>query len=152
MFRAVFQRASAATRVSKRFINIHEYQSKELMAKHNVAVQRFRVCEAGATYTPEQAAKDLSEKRKTKGKKKILTFFFVSDLAAGREYVVKAQVHAGGRGKGQFKETGFKGGVHVVNSVDSAAKITREMLGKHVRQIYFVFFFFFFFFFLLTPH
>jgi succinyl-CoA synthetase beta subunit len=64
-----------------------------------------------------------------------LNFFFVcaiKDLAAGREYVVKAQVHAGGRGKGQFKETGYKGGVHVVKSVGEAAKATREMLGKHV--------------------
>jgi hypothetical protein len=78
MFRAVFQRATATTRVSKRFINIHEYQSKELMAKHNVAVQRFRVCEAGATYSPEQAAKDLSteNKRRRKKKKKEIQFFF----------------------------------------------------------------------------
>jgi succinyl-CoA synthetase beta subunit len=116
MFRRVLQRSSSSAlsvRVVQRHINIHEYQSKELMAKHNVAVQAFRVCEAGATYTPEQAAKELN-------------------LAAGREYVVKAQVHAGGRGKGHFRETGYKGGVQVVRSVDAAAAATRAMLGKHL--------------------
>ncbi len=63
-------------------------------------------------------------------------------MAPGREYVVKAQVHAGGRGKGYFKETGYKGGVQVVRSVADAAKATREMLGKHVRSKQSFFFFF----------
>jgi succinyl-CoA synthetase beta subunit len=81
-----------------------------------------------------------------------------AELANGREYVVKAQVHAGGRGKGYFKETGYKGGVHVVNSygsfeifirrrfcrsiidvllsiasrIEAAAKAASEMMGKHL--------------------
>jgi len=49
-----------------------------------------------------------------------------------KEIVVKAQVHAGGRGKGHFRETGFKGGVHLVQTAKDAARITKEMLGKHL--------------------
>ena len=44
--------------------------------------------------------------------------------------VVKAQVLGGGRGLGHFKETGFKGGVHLVEDADGAEKIATEMLGN----------------------
>lgn len=45
-------------------------------------------------------------------------------------YAVKAQVHAGGRGLGYFKENNFKGGVHVVKSGDEVASLIPNMLGK----------------------
>src|SRR5207244_8742465 len=56
------------------------------------------------------------------------------DLATGRVrpnggLVVKAQVHAGGRGKGTFKN-GFKGGVHVVKSPKEAREVAEKMLGQ----------------------
>src|SRR5207244_791390 len=55
-------------------------------------------------------------------------------LAAGRVrpnggVVVKAQIHAGGRGKGAFKN-GFKGGVHVVKSPKEAREVAEKMLGQ----------------------
>lgn len=44
--------------------------------------------------------------------------------------VVKAQVLGGGRGMGHFKETGFKGGVHLVDDPANAERVASEMLGK----------------------
>jgi succinyl-CoA synthetase beta subunit len=89
-------------------MNIHEYQAKELLAKYGVAVPAgypaLSVEEAVA------AAKQLP----------------------GPLYVVKAQIHAGGRGKGKFKELGpeAKGGVRLAKSIDEVEANAREMLGK----------------------
>ena len=86
-------------------MNIHEYQAKELFEKFGVATPKGKVAstaeEAGA------AAQELG----------------------GAGLVVKAQVHAGGRGKGTFKN-GFKGGVHVINTTAEAQDIASKMLGQ----------------------
>ena len=50
------------------------------------------------------------------------------DAGASR-YVVKAQVLGGGRGLGHFKNSGFKGGVHVVDSVDKVGEYAGNMCG-----------------------
>lgn len=47
-------------------------------------------------------------------------------------YVVKSQILGGGRGLGHFKETGFQGGVHVVDTVDKVKTVAGEMIGKHL--------------------
>ena len=86
-------------------MNIHEYQAKELLQKFGAATPRGKV----AT-TPEEAEK-------------------VAREIGARELVVKAQVHAGGRGKGTFKN-GFKGGVHVVRSPEEVRKVAAQMLGQ----------------------
>ena len=86
-------------------MNIHEYQAKELLQKFGAATPPGRVAN-----TPEQAeqiARDLST----------------------NNLVVKAQVHAGGRGKGTFAN-GFKGGVHLVNSPAQARDVAAKMLGQ----------------------
>src|SRR2546423_3068907 len=86
-------------------MNIHEDQAKELLEKFGVATPRGKVAS-----TPEEAeriARELGDKN----------------------LVVKAQVHAGGRGKGTFKN-GFKGGVHVVNSAKEACDVAEKMLGQ----------------------
>jgi succinyl-CoA synthetase beta subunit len=88
-----------------RAMNINEYQAKELLQKFGVATTRGKV----AT-TPDEAeavARELGD----------------VDLA------VKAQIHAGGRGKGTFKN-GFKGGVHLVKSSRDAHEIAGKMLGQ----------------------
>lgn len=64
----------------RRFFDLHEYQSKDLMRKYGVLVQRGDI----AT-TPEQAFKVAKDLNVTKG-----------------DLILKAQVHAGGRGKGTF--------------------------------------------------
>ena len=89
-------------------MNIHEYQAKELLAKFGVAVPKgipaMSVEEAVA------AAKQLP----------------------GPLYVVKAQIHAGGRGKGKFKELGpdAKGGVRLAKSLEEVEAHAKEMLGN----------------------
>jgi len=88
-------------------MNIHEYQAKKLLAKYGVAVLR-----GGVAYTPAEAetvAKDLG----------------------GPVWVVKSQIHAGGRGKGKFKgHESEGGGVRVVKSVDDVRDNANAMLGK----------------------
>jgi succinyl-CoA synthetase beta subunit len=87
-------------------MNIHEYQAKTLLGKFGVAVPRGTV--AYTVKEAEDAAKDLG----------------------GPVWVVKSQIHAGGRGAGRFKgnEDG-KGGVRVVKSVDEVRENADEMLG-----------------------
>jgi succinyl-CoA synthetase beta subunit len=87
-------------------MNIHEYQAKGLLQKFGVAVPKGAVA-----YTSQEAEK-------------------VARSLSGPAYVVKAQIHAGGRGAGRFKDNpGGKGGVRVVTSPEDAAKAAGEMLG-----------------------
>ena len=89
-------------------MNIHEYQAKAVLKSYGAPVAAgvavFSAQEA------EAAAKSLP----------------------GPVYVVKTQIHAGGRGKGKFKELGpdAKGGVRVVRSVDEVKSNAAEMLGN----------------------
>ena len=89
-------------------MNIHEYQAKELLAKYGVAVP------AGYPALSVEEAVAAAQK------------------LPGPLYVVKAQIHAGGRGKGKFKELGedAKGGVRLAKSIDEVRANAQEMLGK----------------------
>jgi succinyl-CoA synthetase beta subunit len=86
-------------------MNIHEYQAKELFDKFGVATPPGKVAS-----TAEEAGK-------------------IAEELGGAGLVVKAQVHAGGRGKGTFTN-GFKGGVHVINTAAEAQDIAGKMLGQ----------------------
>jgi len=87
-------------------MNIHEYQAKSLLQKFGVAVPR-----GGVAYTPQEAEK-------------------VARGLPGPVYVVKSQIHAGGRGAGRFKDNPQgKGGVRVVRSAEEVAKNAADMLG-----------------------
>ena len=86
-------------------MNIHEYQAKELFDRFQVPSPKGKVA---------STAKEAYDAAKWLG---------VQHL------VVKAQVHAGGRGKGTFKN-GFKGGVHLVESAESARDVATQMLGE----------------------
>ena len=86
-------------------MNIHEYQAKELLEKFGVATTRGKVASH-----PDEAERIAGELGKI-------------------DIVVKAQVHAGGRGKGTFKN-GFKGGVHLVKSPAEAREVAEKMLGQ----------------------
>jgi len=89
-------------------MNIHEYQAKRLLKEFGAPVADGRaVLKANEA---EAAAKELP----------------------GPVYVVKAQIHAGGRGKGKFKEAdaGDKGGVRIVKSPADAAEEAKKMLGN----------------------
>jgi succinyl-CoA synthetase beta subunit len=78
-------------------MNIHEYQAKSLLAKYGVAVPR-----GGVAFSPDEAVT-------------------VAKQLGGPVWVVKAQIHAGGRGKG--------GGVKVVKSIDDVAAQSKAILG-----------------------
>ena len=97
-------------------MNIHEHQAKELLARYSVAIPR-----GGAAFSVDEAVK-------------------VANELGGPVWVVKAQIHAGGRGKG--------GGVKVVKSIDEVRSTAEQMLGmtlvthqtgpqgKEVKRIY----------------
>src|SRR5438034_370031 len=86
-------------------MKIHEYQAKELLQKFDVATTRGKV--ASTLNEAEQIARGLGDV----------------------ELVVKAQIHAGGRGKGTFKN-GFKGCVHVRKTPEEVRKVAGEMLDQ----------------------
>ena len=77
---------------------MHEYQSKELLSQYKIATQPFRVGQTAAMV--KEGAVELLKTTSKKDKE-------------GYEWVIKAQVLAGGRGKGSFKESGLKGGVQL---------------------------------------
>ncbi len=89
-------------------MNIHEYQAKALLRSYGAPVSDGRVVLK-------------ADEAKTKA----------SELD-GPLWVVKAQIHAGGRGKGHFKEAeaGEKGGVRLAKSVEEAAEEAKKMLGR----------------------
>jgi len=89
-------------------MNIHEYQAKKLLSQYGAPVSDGRV-----VLKPEEAKSAASE-------------------LDGPIWVVKSQIHAGGRGKGKFKEAeaGDAGGVRVVKSVAEAADEAGKMLGR----------------------
>ncbi|HEY4204271.1 MAG TPA: ADP-forming succinate--CoA ligase subunit beta [Xanthobacteraceae bacterium] len=88
-------------------MNIHEYQAKALLREFGVAVSRG---------VPILKAEDAEAAAKEIG---------------GPVWVVKSQIHAGGRGKGKFKEAsaGDKGGVRLAKSADEVKQFVKEMLG-----------------------
>ncbi len=97
-------------------MNIHEYQAKALLAKYGVAVPRGQIA-----YTPQEAEE-------------------AAQALGGAVWVVKAQIHAGGRGKG--------GGVRVAKSIDEVVEAAKAMIGmtlithqtgpegKEVKRVY----------------
>ena len=88
-------------------MNIHEYQAKQLLARYGVAVPKGFVA-----YTAEEAEK-------------------AAQQLPGPVWVVKAQIHAGGRGAGRFADDpNGKGGVRVVKSVADVRANAAAMLGK----------------------
>jgi len=89
-------------------MNIHEYQAKELLAQHGVAVPSGHACQ-----TVEEAL-EVAKRLFDEGHSMI---------------VIKSQIHAGGRGKGTFK-SGFQGGVHLSRNLEDASAKIQSMLGE----------------------
>lgn len=89
-------------------MNLHEYQAKELLKKYNVPVQEGFAC------TTVQEAEDAYRQIKTQTGSKFA--------------VVKAQIHAGGRGKGTIKENGING-VKVAKSLEDIQEFAEKILG-----------------------
>jgi succinyl-CoA synthetase beta subunit len=81
-------------------MKVHEYQAKEILKKFDVAVPK-----GGVAFTPDEAVE-------------------VASTMGGQVWVVKAQIHAGGRGKG--------GGVKVARSLDDVRTLASQMLGMRL--------------------
>jgi succinyl-CoA synthetase beta subunit len=94
-------------------MNIHEYQAKAVLKEFGVPVSNGRAIMQASD--AEAAAKALG----------------------GPLWVVKSQIHAGGRGKGKFKEAaaGEKGGVRLAKSIDEVKQFAKEMLGNTLVTI-----------------
>ena len=94
-------------------MNIHEYQAKELLAKFGAPIAAGH-----AAFTVEEAVEAAKQ-------------------LPGPLYVVKSQIHAGGRGKGKFKELGpdAKGGVRLAFSLDEVRAHAADMLGNTLVTI-----------------
>src|SRR5512132_4303576 len=89
-------------------MNLHEYQAKELLSHFGVKIQ-----EGIAASTPHEAEEAYRQIKTTYG----------SPFA-----VIKAQIHAGGRGKGKVRENGING-VKVVKSFDALTEVAQKILG-----------------------
>ena len=89
-------------------MNIHEYQAKQLLSRYGIGIP------AGFPALSVEEAVEAARK------------------LPGPLYVVKAQIHAGGRGKGKFKELGpdAKGGVRLAKSIEDVEADARDMLGN----------------------
>lgn len=85
-------------------MNLHEYQGKQLLEKFNVSIQRGYVANS-----PEEAVECAKKLEKETGTK---------------IFVIKAQIHAGGRGKG--------GGVKIAKNLDEVKKISSEIIGMNL--------------------
>jgi succinyl-CoA synthetase beta subunit len=101
-------RAPGGDDEGERRMNIHEYQAKQLLREYGAPVSGGRV-----VLKADEAKSAAGE-------------------LEGPLWVVKAQIHAGGRGKGRFKEAsaGEKGGVRLAKSVEEAAEEAQKMLGR----------------------
>src|SRR4029079_15499645 len=88
-------------------MNIHEYQGKAVLKEFGLPVSK-----GVAIFTPEEAEA-------------------AANQLGGPLWVVKSQIHAGGRGKGKFKEAsaGEKGGVRIAKSVAEVNEFAKQMLG-----------------------
>lgn len=96
-------------KISKRLISIHEYQSMDLMRSYGIPV-------------PDSVLAKNSTEAENKSK-----------LLSGKngKFVVKAQVLAGGRGKGEFT-SGLKGGVQIIQGSEEVGKVTKQMIGNNL--------------------
>lgn len=108
MLRQLSTKIRTLGRALTRNLHLHEYQSKDTMREYGVTVQR-----GGIATTPEQAF-EISKKLSAKG-----------------GLIVKAQVHAGGRGKGHLT-SGLQGGVQICKTPEEVAKYTKEMIGYNL--------------------
>ncbi|MEY3921428.1 MAG: hypothetical protein RL634_1189, partial [Bacteroidota bacterium] len=89
-------------------MNLHEYQAKELLKKYNVPVQEGVACS-----TVNEA---------------VAAYNNIKEKSGSKFAVVKAQIHAGGRGKGQIKENGING-VKVGKSLEDIKEFAEKILG-----------------------
>jgi succinyl-CoA synthetase beta subunit len=100
-----------AIKTPQRFLNLHEYQAAQLLNKYDVPILMGK-----PVFSVEDAGPIAREIESTQVKKLGL--------------VIKAQIHAGGRGRGAFKESGLQGGVHLVAGVPEIEALAPQMINN----------------------
>lgn len=115
----------------RRFLDLQEYQSKQILHENNVQVQKFKV-----VTNKEQIEQVLFPKERRNAPKTTTGNSrwsgFQEDISNVEEFVIKAQVLAGGRGKGHFKKSGLAGGVKLTKSRDEALRLAETMLNDNL--------------------
>lgn len=96
-------------------MNLHEYQAKELLGKYNVPTQT-----GVAVSTVDEA---------------VAAYKKIAEESGSKFAVVKAQIHAGGRGKGTMKEVPAQHGVQVVKSEEQIGEVAKNILGNTLVTI-----------------
>ncbi|HLU17463.1 MAG TPA: ADP-forming succinate--CoA ligase subunit beta [Edaphocola sp.] len=96
-------------------MNLHEYQAKELLGRYNVPTQS-----GVAVSTTEEA---------------VAAYKKITEESGSKFAVIKAQIHAGGRGKGTIKEVPTQHGVQVVKSEEQVAEVATNILGNTLVTI-----------------
>jgi succinyl-CoA synthetase beta subunit len=91
----------------RRYLNLHEYQAVQLLGSYGLPILR-----GGPVRTPEEATA------------------FARKIAG--PLVLKAQIHAGGRGRGIFKNSGLHSGVHVIEDIAKVAPLAKQMLNDYL--------------------
>lgn len=116
-----------ANNQQRRYLDLQEYQSKQLLHEHGVQIQRFRVVssaqEAAETLFPDEFEAQPSNARWSG---------FEGDISKADEFVIKAQVLAGGRGRGRFKNSSLQGGVQLTKERRDALKYAEHMLNDRL--------------------
>lgn len=110
--RSLLQRPSSSV-VQARNLNLQEYQSKDLMRQNGVTVQKFI-----AVHNLDDVNPILDDQK--------------SELFNCKEYVIKAQVLAGGRGKGHFLNSKMQGGVKLTKDKSQLKAISSQMLNDYL--------------------
>ena len=100
-----FSRQVSPLAAAARSLNVHEHFAHELLRKFDVG------CPAGGVALSGEEA------------------MAVAQGLPGKKYVVKAQILAGGRGLGKFKN-GFKGGVHLTEDIEKVGELASKMIGQ----------------------
>ena len=117
MFRALRTTSKLSSKIASstvggvRNLNLHEYQSIGLLKAHGATVQKGAMAENG------DAAKKIADD--------------ILAASPGADLIVKAQIHAGGRGKGHFTN-GYKKGVHILSKSDDVKVSTDNMIGNYL--------------------
>lgn len=111
-----------------RFLNLHEYQSKQILHENGIAVQRFKVVtnsrDVKQVLSPDIHSGEAPKQSKWSG--------ISEDISQADEFVIKAQILAGGRGKGKFINSGLEGGVQLTKDRKTATRIAESMLNDYL--------------------
>lgn len=111
----------------RRFLDLHEYQSKQILHENDINVQRFKVvsnANQARSVLYADGNGDYGIEEKWSGIK--------GDISNSKEYVIKAQILAGGRGRGHFVNSNLQGGVKLTKSKEQAVDYAERMLNDYL--------------------